>query len=455
MAVAPRQMRLNAVVWGSGNHEAAWRMAESDPLASTSLAHWLRLARLAEDAGFDALFLGDVLALLGGADRHLSDTLDPIVILSAMAAVTSRLGLIATASTSFDAPFHLARRLASLDHLSAGRAGWNIVTSSNLLESRNFGLAALPPHAERYARAADTLDAVTSLWDSWDDDARIADQASGRYLDPARVHAVGHVGPYVCTAGPLNVPRCPQGRPVLVQAGSSDDGRQLAATRADVVFTAQTSLADAQAFYADIKGRAIRAGRDPDRVLVLPGIMPIVAASRGEAEERLAQIDGGIVDEHALAQLSEYLQTDVRRFDPDAPLPASLGDESGTQANKSRFTLLVRLARRDNLTVAQLLRRVGGGRGHFLQAGTAGEIADTMEEWFGAGGADGFNVMSPVLPADLQSFGALVLPELRRRGLIPAAPAGTTLRDHYGLPRPAAPTAGHSVATPRRSDARG
>lgn len=436
--MADRRLRLNAVIFGLGNHEAAWRMPESDPRASTSLSHWLGLARLAEEAGFDGLILGDVLALLDGADRHLSDTLDPLVVLSALGAVTSRIGLIATASTSFEAPFHLARRFASLDHLTGGRAGWNIVTSSNLREARNFGLDALPAHRERYARAADVLDAVTALWDSWDDDARIADQASGRYLDRARLRAVEHAGPFVRTAGPLNVPRSPQGWPVLVQAGSSEDGRQLAATRADLVFTAQTSLADAQAFYADIKARAARAGRRADEVLVMPGIMPVVAATRAAAEDRLAAIDGGIVHEHALAQLSEYLQRDAGSFALDAPLPEAIGDEAATEANKSRFTLLVRLARRDGLTVRQLLRRVGGGRGHYLQAGTAADIADTMQEWFEAGAADGFNVMSPVLPGDLRAFAALVLPELRRRGLLAAAPTGATLREHYGLPRPAA-----------------
>lgn len=434
MSGRSRFLRLNAVVYGLGNHEAAWRMPESDPFATTSLAHWVRLAQIAEKAGFDTLFLGDVLALLQGAERHLSDAMDPLVILSALAAVTSRIGLIGTLSTSFEPPFHIARRFASLDHITGGRAGWNIVTSSNRLEARNFGLDDLPAHTERYARAGDVVNAAIALWDSWKEGARVADKKAGLYFDPAKVRPANHVGPFVRTAGPLNVPRSPQGRPLLVQAGSSADGRVFAATYADVVFTAQLSLEDAQAFYKDIKDGAARAGRDPDTVLVLPGIMPVVAETRAAAQARLDLIDGVIVREHALEQLSEYLQTDARDFDLDQPLPASVGDESRSQANKSRFALIVTLARREGLTVRQLLQRVGGGRGHFLQAGTAAEIADTMQEWFEKGAADGFSVMSPVLPADLETFSAAVVPELRQRGLLGSHAAGSTLRQHLGLP---------------------
>lgn len=428
-----RRLRLNAVVFGLGNHEAAWRMPESEPNASTDLSHWLALARIAEQAGFDALFLGDVLALLQGGDRHLSDTMDPLVILSAMAAVTSDLGLIGTASTTFDAPFHLARRFASLDHVTRGRAGWNIVTSSNILEARNFGLDDIPPHRERYDRAADVVEAVVKLWDSWQEGARVNDKAIGLYFDAAKVRAVDHAGPHIRTAGPLNTPRSPQGRPILVQAGSSEDGRRLAARRADVVFTAQTSLEEAVGFYQDIKARARQEGRNPDHVVVMPGIMPVVAESRRAAEQRLEYIDGFIVRDHALAQLSEYLRIDASALDLDRPLPPSLGGDERTETNKSRYALIVGLARRENLTVRQLLTRVGGGRGHLLQAGTAAEIADTMQAWFEAGAADGFNIMPPVLPADLASFSNLVMPELRNRGLIGPVKPGATLRERYGI----------------------
>jgi len=446
MSRQARFLRLNAVVYGLGNHEAAWRMPESDPLATTSLAHWAGLARIAEEAGFDSLFLGDVLALLQGAERHLSDTMDPLVILSALAAVTSRIGLIGTLSTSFEPPFHIARRFASLDHITGGRAGWNIVTSSNRLEAGNFGLDGLPAHAGRYAMASDVLDATIALWDSWDADARVADKQAGLYFDPGKVHPVNHAGPFVRTAGPLNVPRGPQGRPLLVQAGSSEDGRTLAATYADVVFTAQLSLEDAKAFYDDIKTRAAAAGRDPDEVLVMPGIMPVVGDTRAAAQARLDAIDGVIVREHALEQLSEYLQADARALDLDQPLPDGVGDESRSQANKSRFSLIVTLARREGLTVRQLLQRVGGGRGHFLQAGTAVEIADTMQEWFENGAADGFSVMCPVLPADLRAFSESVMPELRRRGLLGNGRAGSTLRERLGLREIPARPAGAELA---------
>jgi N-acetyl-S-(2-succino)cysteine monooxygenase len=291
----------------------------------------------------------------------------------------------------------------------------------------------LPGHAERYARAKDVVEAAIALWDSWQSDARIADKQGGRYFDPAKVRAANYSGSFVRTAGPLNVPRSPQGRPLLVQAGSSENGRALASAYADLVFTAQLSLEDAQDFYKDIKRRAARAGRDPEKVLVLPGIMPVVADTCAAAQTRLDAIDGVIVREHALAQLSEYLQTDARAFDLDQPLPASIGDEGHTQANKSRFSLIVSLARREGLTVRQLLQRVGGGRGHFLQAGTASEIADTMQEWFENGAADGFSVMCPVLPADLASFSAEVVPELRRRGLLGDPAVGPMLRERLRL----------------------
>jgi N-acetyl-S-(2-succino)cysteine monooxygenase len=434
MTDTARRLRLTAVIFGLGNHEAAWRMPESQIDGSTDIDHWLELGRTAEAAGFDSLFLGDVLALLQGSSKHLSDAMDPLVILSAIAAVTSKIGLIGTSSTTFDAPFHLARRFASLDHISRGRAGWNIVTSSNRLEARNFGLSDIPAHRERYERAADVVSAVTSLWDSWAEDARIGDKASGVYFNEARVKGADHVGSHVSTAGPLNTPRSPQGHPVLVQAGSSEDGRRLAARYADVVFTAQISIEDAIDFYTDMKTRVRLEGRDPDQVLIMPGIMPVVAATRSEAEARLAEIDSVIVRDHALDQLSEYLRVDAASLDLDQPLPAFLDSDARTEANKSRYALIVRLARRDNLTVRQLLTRVGGGRGHYLQAGTAGEIADTMQQWLEAGAADGFNVMPPVLPADLKSFSDLVMPELRRRGLIgDISTERLTLRQRLGL----------------------
>ncbi len=419
MAASPRHMHLNAVIYGLGSHEAAWRMPESDPRALTKLAFWTDLACRAEAAGFDALFLGDVLALQSGADKHLSDAMDPIVIMSALAVVTKRIGLIATASTTFDHPFHLARRFACLDHISNGRAGWNIVTSSNRLEAQNFGLDAMPEHGERYARAADVVDAAIALWASWEADAKIADQQTGQYLDAAKVHRVDHEGPFVRTAGPLNVPRPLGGRPVLAQAGSSEEGRDFAASRADIVFTVQSDLAETRDFYNDIKARAVRAGRDPQSIRVLPGIVPIAAATREEAEARLLQLNSFANLKHLVAKGSEFLGVDLTQVDLDGYLPDRLAMTAGNQASKSRVAVLIGIARRDKLTVRQLLARMASGRGHLLAVGTGRDIACTMQEWFESGAADGFNVMCPVLPSDLTTFAEQVIPRLTEAGLIP------------------------------------
>lgn len=407
-----RRMGLNAVIFGLGSHEAGWRMPESDPLASTDIAYWVDIAQRAEKGGFDALFLGDVLALQQSADRHLSDAMDPIVILSAVAAVTERIGLIGTASTSFDHPYHLARRFASLDHISRGRAGWNIVTSSNALEAQNFGLDVMPEHDERYARAADVIEAALALWSSWDIDARIADKRSGKYLDAAKVRTVDYRGPFVRTRGPLNVPRSPQGRPLLAQAGASEAGREFAARYADLVFTVQSSLPEAQAFYSDMKARAVRHGRAPQDILIYPGIVPVAASTRQAAEARLAMMNSHMVIEHVLAKLSEFLGTDLSGADLHAPLPAHVGTDAANQSSQSRVTVLVGIARRDGLTLHQLLMRLASGRGHLLAVGTGSEIAATMTEWFDGAAADGFNVMAPVMPHDLQSFIDQVMPHL-------------------------------------------
>ncbi|KQT45693.1 hypothetical protein ASG47_12080 [Devosia sp. Leaf420] len=429
-----RRMGLNAVIFGLGSHEAGWRMPESNALASTDLNYWIDIARRAEDGGFDALFLGDVLALQHSADRHLCDAMDPLIILAALASVTSRIGLIGTASTSFDHPFHLARRFASLDHISKGRAGWNIVTSSNPLESYNFGLDAMPDHAERYARAADVTQAVIALWDSWQADARIAEKQSGRYLDLAKVRPIDHEGPFVRSRGPLNVPRSPQGRPILAQAGASEAGRDFAARYADLVFTVQSDLGDARAFYRDMKARAVQHGRAPESLLIYPGIVPIAAPTLGEAEDRLAQMNSFMVIEHVLAKLSEFLGTDLSHADLDAPLPDTVRAHAApTQSSQSRVAVLVNIACRGSMTLRQLLMRMASGRGHLLAVGTGSDIATTMQLWFDNEAADGFNVMAPIMPADLQSFIDLVVPQLLERAVF-ATDEQATLRARLRLP---------------------
>ncbi len=428
-----RRLGLNAVIFGLGSHEAGWRMPESNAFASTDLSYWIDIAQRAEAGGFDALFLGDVLALQQSADRHLSDAMDPLVILSALGAVTQRIGLIGTASTSFDHPFHLARRFASLDHITGGRAGWNIVTSSNVLEAHNFGLDAMPDHAERYARAADVTEAALALWNSWQKDARIADKRAGIYLDPSRVKTVDHDGPFVRSRGPLNVPRSPQGRPLLAQAGASEAGRDFAARYADMVFTVQSDITEARAFYADMKTRAAQQGRKPEQLLIYPGIVPVAAPTRETAEARLAEMNSFMVLEHVLAKLSTFLGTDLSRAELDAPLPETLNvDASTNQSSQSRVGVLVGIARRDGLTLRQLLMRLASGRGHLLAVGTGAEIAATMREWFECGAADGFNVMAPIMPGDLAGFIDLVIPELVAQGLF-AVDHQTTLRQRLGL----------------------
>jgi FMN-dependent oxidoreductase (nitrilotriacetate monooxygenase family) len=428
-----RRLHLNAVIYGLGSHEAAWRLPESDPFAIMTLDYWVDIARRAEAGGFDALFLGDVLALQEGADRHLSNTMDPFVILSALAAVTTSIGLIGTASTSFDHPFHLARRFGSLDHISKGRAGWNIVTSSNAREAHNFGLEDMPAHAKRYARAEDVVTAVKALCDSWEPGAQLADQRCGQYLDMTRVHRVDHAGPYVQTRGPLNIPRPPQGHPVLAQAGSSPAGRAFAARHADIVFTVQSSLPEAQAFYAEMKELAKAAGRDPAHLLILPGIIPVVGETKDVAEARLAEMNGLAVHEHLIAKLSAFLGRDVSGLDLDAPLPEETEPSTGLEASQSRVAALVGIARREALTLRQLLLRLASGRGHLLTVGTRQHVASVMQEWFENGAADGFNVMCPVMPGDLQSFTELVMPELERIGLRTGIHT-ETLRERYRLP---------------------
>jgi FMN-dependent oxidoreductase (nitrilotriacetate monooxygenase family) len=431
-----RQLRLNAFLMSTGHHEASWRLPESDPRSNTDVAHYVGLARTAERGLLDSVFFADSPSLFGEVGRRPAGSLEPTVLLTAMAMATEHIGLIATASTTYNDPFNLARRFASLDHISGGRAGWNIVTTATLDAARNFGLDELPGHAERYRRAGEFVDVAVKLWDSWDDDAVLADKGTGVWADHDRVHPAGHVGEHFRVAGPLNLPRSPQGRPVLVQAGSSRDGRDFAARHAEAIFTAQQTLEDAQEFYADIKDRARRLGRDGDRLLVLPGIVPAIGSTEAEARALEEELDRLISPEYARGQLARTLRVDPEDLRLDEQLPADLPDEDQIEGAKSRYTLIVTLARRERLTVRQLIGRLGGGRGHRTFSGTPEQVADAIEEWFTSGAADGFNIMPPVLPSGLEAFVDHVVPILQRRGLFRTAYGGRTLRDHYGLARP-------------------
>ncbi|WP_077488734.1 LLM class flavin-dependent oxidoreductase [Sinomonas mesophila] len=432
-----KKLHLNAFLMSTGHHEASWRLPESDPHAGTSLAHFTHLAQTAERGKLDSVFFADSPVLWGSVERRPTSAVEPTVLLAALAAATERIGLIATASTSYNSPYNLARRFASIDHLSGGRAGWNVVTTAGAEAARNFGLDDQPLHRGRYERAAEFLDVAFKLWDSWDDDAILADKEAGIWADARRVRAVEHSGPHFSVRGPLDVPRSPQGRPVIVQAGSSQDGKDLAASYAEAVFTAQQTLEEAQRFYRDLKARTAAAGRDPEGIKILPGIVPILGGTEAEALRRERELDELIRPEYARNELAETLRIAPEDLPLDRELPADLPDEDEIEGAKSRYTLIVDLARRERLTVRQLIGRLGGGRGHRTVAGTPEQVTDALEAWFLAGAADGFNIMPAALPSGLEEFVDHVVPRLQARGLFREEYAGTTLREHYGLPLPA------------------
>ena len=431
-----RQLHLNAFLMSTGHHEAAWRHPDSRPDQTLTAEHYIRLAQIAERGKLDSIFFADGLAVSRNLRYNAQNSLEPLTLLSAVATHTERIGLIATASTTYNEPFHLARKFASLDHLSNGRAGWNIVTSAGENEALNFNLTGRPQHRDRYARATEFIDVVTKLWDSWEDDAQVLDQTGGHYVDTSKVHEINHVGTHFQVRGPLNIPRPPQGHPLLVQAGSSEAGKEYAARFAEAVFTAQQTLADGQAFYADLKGRLARHGRTPDQVLILPGICAVVGGTQAEARAKEAELNALISPEYGQEQLSRMLEHDLTGYPLDGPLPRLPGEDA-INGGKSRFTLVTELARRENLTIRQLIERLAGGRGHRVFAGTPEQIADQLELWFRQGAADGFNIMPPALPSGLTDFVDQVIPELRRRGLFRTEYTGRTLREHYGLARPA------------------
>jgi alkanesulfonate monooxygenase len=431
-----RQLHLGAVMRPVAIHTAWWRYPGAYPDANFNLKHLTRFIRTLEQARFDAFFLADHLAVLNMPIEALRrsatvTSFEPLTLLSALAMVTDRIGLVATASTTFDAPYHVARRFASLDHISNGRAGWNVVTTANPDAALNFGLADHVEHDERYRRAREFHAVVTGLWDSWADDAWRRDQASGIFFDPEKMHVLDHKGEHLSVRGPLNIARPVQGWPVIVQAGASDVGRQFAAETAEVVFGSSRTIEDARTFYQDVKARATAAGRSPDHCKILPGAMVTVGLTHEEAREKQALLDSLVDVESGLPNLSIRLGTDASGFDLDGPLP----DIPLSNQSQSQRDTLVALARRENLTVRRLARMMGGFGGlEFV--GTAGEIADTMQSWLETGAADGFNIMFPTVPTGLDDFVALVIPELRRRGIFRREYEGTTLRDHFGLPRP-------------------
>ncbi|GEM44661.1 LLM class flavin-dependent oxidoreductase [Deinococcus cellulosilyticus] len=433
----PRQIKLGAFLMTDGHHIAAWRHPQANPYAHVSFEHFKELAQKAEAAKFDTIFFADSAAAWVDGEGVFAHTsrgahFEPLTLLSALATVTTHIGLIATQTTTYNEPYHLARKFASLDQISGGRAGWNLVTSANGREAFNFNRDAHVVFEERYDRAHEFAEVVTGLWDSWEDDAFIRDKESGLFSDPEKSHVLSHVGKHFKVRGPLNVARSPQGRPVIVQAGSSEEGKELAAATAEVVFTAQQTLQDAQHFYNDLKGRLAKYGRSEDDLKIMPGVLPYVGRTQQEARDKFDLIQSLVLPKVGLSQLSNLLGADLSGYDIDGPVP----DLPLTNNNRSRQALLVEQARREGLTIRDLYLSVTGGRGHWQLIGTPEQIADELEERFLNRGADGFNVMGPVLPAGLDDFIELVIPELRRRGMFRHEYEGRTLRENLGLKRP-------------------
>lgn len=420
-------------------HTAAWRYPGAIPDANFNLPVLKRFIQKLEQGKFDAFFMADHLAVLNlpidALKRsHTVTSFEPFTLLSTLAAITERIGLVATASTTYDAPYHVARRFASLDHISGGRAGWNIVTTYNPDAALNFGLEEELPHDERYQRAREFYQVVTGLWDSFADDAFVRDIDAGIYLDPTKMHVLNHKGKYFSVRGPLNIARPIQGYPVIVQAGASEVGRQLAAETAEVVFSGVNSLEAGKAFFADVKGRAAAIGRHPDSIKILPGVLVVVGESIESAQAKLAKLDSLVHYDSGISSLNMALGYDVSGFDPDGPLP-EIPPTNGSHTGRDR---IVALAQRQQLTIRQLAQRAAS-YGGLIFVGTAQTIADQMEQWLWEEGADGFNVMFPFLPAGLDDFVEQVIPELQRRGIFRQEYEGKTLRDHLGLARPANP----------------
>ena len=449
MSTPQRQLHLGAFLFGAGHHLAAWRHPDVDPAAYTQLQTLQSHARLAEAAKFDAIFFADNVGLSDAPAQSLSQSalphvFDPLLVQSAMAGVTERIGLVATVSTTYLPPYHLARKFATLDHLSGGRSGWNLVTSGSEFEAKAFGLPHQLEHAERYRIAHEYVKVVKGLWDTWEDDAFVRDQQTSRFFDPDKLHRVRHQGLKFQVQGGLQAPRPPQGYPVLVQAGSSSDGQDLAAATAELVFTAQQTVEDARTFYSALKSRLSAWGRGEDELKILPGVSPFVGRTEDEAHEKFEQLQDLIDPAVGLGLLSAFLGgIDLSRYPIDGPFPADLPVGEGW---KSRHELFNKLAQRENLSIRELYKRVATGRGHWTLVGTPESIADQLEHWFKTGAADGFNILAPTLPHGLRDFAELVIPELQRRGLFRTEYTGRTLREHLGLRRPAHPSQTKALA---------
>ncbi|HTG24582.1 MAG TPA: LLM class flavin-dependent oxidoreductase [Reyranella sp.] len=429
------QMKLGLSMRYLGYHDAAWRHPEIPPGGATDFKYFLNSARIAEHGKFDMVFFADGIGIraddnppgsLARTNRNVE--LEPLTLLSALAAMTSHIGLVSTASTTYNEPYHIARKFASLDNISGGRAGWNIVTSWSEQEAWNFSRDTHLDYDTRYDRAKEFVDVVTGLWDSWEDDAFVHDKASGQFYDPSKLHVLNHRGKHFTVRGPLSAPPTPQGRPILVQAGAAEQGQEIAAANADVVYAAQVDLAGAKAYYAGLKARMAKYGRAPELLKVMPAVTTIVGRTRAEAQAKFDQLQELIDPMVGLASLFSSFG-DLSGYPLDGPVPEPVNAKVRSIAYN-----LWNLAQRENLTIRQFYQKKSAGSGGLLLKGSAEDVADAMEEWMAEEAADGFNLTPTHLPHGIEDFVELVLPELRRRGLFRTEYESTTLRGNLGLP---------------------
>ena len=430
------QMHLGAFIYYTGHHHAGWRHPDSGVEQLFDIEMYKRIAQTAERGKFDMMFFADLL-YVREVEYAASGMLDPITLLSALSMVTERIGLTATVSTTYNEPYNVARKFASLDYISGGRAGWNIVTSQLDLEAHNYGRPEHPEHALRYEMASEFTGAVTSLWDTWEDEALVLDRENGKFADGSKVKEADFKGKFYSTKGPLNVPRPPQGYPVLIQAGSSEPGQEFAAQYGEVIFTAQQSIKAARRFYEQLNEKLVQSGRKKGTLKIMPGLSPILGATEEEAQRKYQELQNLIPAETAIMALSGFLQHDLSGYPADGPLPTDIPDPvAASNGMKSRVKLFLEMAYEDNLSILDLGRKILSTRGHMQFVGTPEQLADLMEEWFDSYACDGFNIMPPVLPGDLEDFVNLAIPVLQKRGLFREEYTGSTLRDHLGLERP-------------------
>ncbi|MBO1514892.1 LLM class flavin-dependent oxidoreductase [Metabacillus bambusae] len=433
------QMKLGAFFMIPGHHVASWRHPESHTDEILTFDLYRKLAQTAERGKFDMIFFADGYAVHDhdgiGIEQTVNVRPDPLTLLSALSVVTKHIGLASTASTTYNEPFHLARKFATIDHLSRGRSAWNVVTSSSEAEALNFSKDQHLKHSARYERAEEFVEVVKKLWDSWEDNALLVNKNSGRFADPNQVHHLNHKGNWFSVKGPLNMARPIQGHPVIIQAGSSESGKELAAKTAEVIFTAWQTISEAQSFYQDVKRRLKKYGRTEESLKIMPGVFPVIGRTEKEANEKKQQLVELIPEQVGVGLLSSLISYDLSEYPVDKPLP-ELPDIKDINGAKTRFQLIKDLGDRENLTIRQLYQRVAGARGHREIKGTPLQIADQMQEWFENGAADGFNIMPPYMPGGLDDFVDLVIPELQNRGLFREEYTGHTLRDHLGLSRP-------------------